>query len=256
MTFTKGQLPTPSDRRIVNPVKEMPVADARADGHPHRARWVYHRAPYTVVLIGLLATFALSPLLTTLEAESRIVGVFGFGLPLLAVYAVADKRSHLVIAGSLAVVTAAANARWFDLPVLVSPVGSAIAALVFFVYVTLLFLRGILGSRRVTGDVLAGAMASYLMLGVTWAFVFLLADLLVGGAFNVPIVQPGGHPAFGTLVYFSLVTMLSVGYGDIVPVHVWARSLASLAAFTGFAFGTVVLARLVAMYLMSREETP
>lgn len=227
----------------------MPARD------PLRTAWRFQqRAPYTVVLVGLLASFVLSPMLRVLDMGQRITAVFGLGVPLLAVYAVADNRRHLLVAGTLALVSAAANARWLSLPVLLPTTGSTITALAFFVYTTTLFLRGVLRSRQVTGDVLAGAMGSYLMLGITWAFAFLLVDQVVGGAFSVPVVGPGGQPAFDTMIYFSLVTMLSVGYGDIAPVHAWARSLAALAAFTGFAFGTIVLARLVAMHLLSRDE--
>jgi hypothetical protein len=204
--------------------------------------------------VGLLATFVLSPILHVLGAGGRITAVFGLGVPLLAVYAVADSRSHLAIAGTLALLSAVTNARWLNLPALIPTIGSTIAALLFFVYATGLFLRGVLRSRRVTGDVLAGAMGSYLMLAITWAFAFLLVDQVVGGAFTVPIARAEGPPEFETLVYFSLITMLSVGYGDIAPVHTWARSLAAMEAFTGFAFGTIVLARLVAMYLGSKGE--
>ena len=211
-------------------------------------------APYTVVLVGLLVTFVLSPALHGLGRGEWIIGLFGLGIPLLAVYAVAETRRHLGIASGLALVSAATNARWLDLPALLPAIGSTIAALLFFVYATGMLLRGVLRSRRVTRDVLAGAMASYFMLAITWAFAFLLVDQVVGGAFTVPVVGEGGDPQFDDMIYYSLITMLSVGYGDIAPVHAWARSLAALEAFTGFAFGTIVVARLVAMYLMSRDE--
>lgn len=211
-------------------------------------------APYTVVLVGLLVTFVLSPALAGLGRGKWIISLFGLGVPLLAVYAVAETRRHLVIASGLALLSAATNARWLDLPALLPAIGSTIAALLFFVYATGMLLRGVLRSQRVTRDVLAGAMASYFMLAITWAFAFVLVDQAVGGAFTVPVVGRGGDAQFDTVIYFSLITMLSVGYGDIAPVHAWARSLAALEAFTGFAFGTIVLARLVAMYLISRDE--
>lgn len=220
---------------------------------PAKAGRLRERAPYTVVLVGLVASFVLSPMLQVLGVGERITAVFGLGLPLLAVYAVADTRTHLAIAGTLALASAVTNARWLSLPSVLPPAGATITALLFFVYATSMFLRGVLRSKRVTQDVLAGAMGSYLMLGITWAFAFMLVDQLVGGAFTVPVVGPDGHPQFDTMLYFSLITMLSVGYGDIAPVHVWARSLATLEAFTGFVFGTIVLARLMSLYLTHRD---
>jgi hypothetical protein len=211
-------------------------------------------APYTVVLVGLLATFVVSPVLRAQGLEEKITVVFGLALPLLAVYAVATSRRHLVVAGSLALASAATHARWLTLPALLPSVGSTLTALLFYLYTTGLFLRGVLRSRQVTRDVLAGAMASYLMVAITWAFAFLLVDLLVGGAFSVPVVDADGSTHFDTVLYFSLVTMLTVGYGDIAPIHGWARSLSALEAFTGFTFGTIVLARLVATYLASPRD--
>jgi hypothetical protein len=213
-------------------------------------------APYTVVLVALLATFVVSPVLRTYGLGGRITGVFALAIPLLAVYGVATSRRHLAVAGGLALASAATNARWLNLPALPPSVGSPLTALLFFVYATGLFLRGVVRSRRVTRDVLAGALASYLMLGITWAFAYVLVDQLVGRAFSVPIVGDDGHPQFDTVLYFSLVTLLTVGYGDIAPVHGWARSLATLEAFTGFTFGTIVLARLVATYLASQRDAP
>jgi hypothetical protein len=213
-------------------------------------------APYTVVLVVLLATFVVSPVLRVQGQEGKITGVFGLALPLIAVYAVATSRRHLVVAGGLAVASAATNARWLNLPALLPPAGSALTALLFFIYATGLFFRGVVRSREVTRDVLAGAMASYLLLGITWAFAYVLVDQLVGGAFSVPVVGDDGRPYFDTVLYFSLVTLLTVGYGDIAPVHGWARSLATLEAFSGFTFGTIVLARLVAMYLASQRDDP
>jgi len=209
-----------------------------------------------VVLVGLLASMLLAPVLRLLGVGTRITGVFGLAVPLFAVYAVADSPRHLVVAGGLALASAVANARWLNLPAVLPPVGSTVLALLFFLYATGLFLRRVLRSRQVTRDVLAGAMGSYLMLGITWAFAFLLVDQIVGGAFTTPFVSPDGQPRFDTALYFSLITMLSVGYGDIAPVHAWTRSLAALEAFSGFTFGTIVMARLMSLYLTRAGDGP
>ena len=57
-------------------------------------------------------------------------------------------------------------------------------------------------------------------------------------------------------MYFSFVTLTTTGYGDIVPVHAGARSLANLEAFIGQLYPAVLLARLVSLELTSGSKTP
>lgn len=92
----------------------------------------------------------------------------------------------------------------------------------------------------------------------------ILVYLLIGIAFgeaarSVALLHPGAY-ASGTfaridraeLYHFSLVTLTTVGYGDITPVHPMARSLAALEALTGQLFPAILIARLVSQELMSR----
>jgi voltage-gated potassium channel Kch len=54
--------------------------------------------------------------------------------------------------------------------------------------------------------------------------------------------------------YFSIVTLTTLGYGDITPVHPFARSLAMLEALTGQLFPAILIARLVSMELVVRDR--
>jgi hypothetical protein len=55
--------------------------------------------------------------------------------------------------------------------------------------------------------------------------------------------------AYGSILYFSFVTLTSVGYGDIVPVHPFARTLSNLEAILGQLFPATLLARLITLEL-------
>jgi|WetSurMetagenome_2_1015567.scaffolds.fasta_scaffold03124_7 hypothetical protein len=100
---------------------------------------------------------------------------------------------------------------------------------------------------RITAHRIRGAVATYLLLGLSWAWIYRLILLLVPGAI-VEASNPGQDLAIGTkLVYFSFTTLTSVGYGDIVPVGPFARSFSNLEALLGQLYPVVLIGRLVSL---------
>jgi hypothetical protein len=89
-----------------------------------------------------------------------------------------------------------------------------------------------------------GAVAAYLLLGVIWAEAYSLLEILRPGSFSGSINVADGPRAW---FYFSFITLTTAGYGDILPIHPAARSLAALEAVTGPLYLAVLLARLVAL---------
>jgi len=102
------------------------------------------------------------------------------------------------------------------------------------------FSRGMINGHRIRG-----AVAVYLLLGLSWAWVYRLSLLLAPGAI-VNAGAPGQDLMAGTqLIYFSFTTLTTVGYGDIVPVHAIVRSLANLEALIGQLYPVILIGRLV-----------
>ena len=100
----------------------------------------------------------------------------------------------------------------------------------------------VFGSRRAVGDRLFGAIALYLLLGVIWAGAYALVAATVPNAFAGAVP---GHATMFEWGYFSLVTLTTVGYGDVTPVAHVARSLAALEALIGQLYPAIIIARLV-----------
>jgi hypothetical protein len=99
-----------------------------------------------------------------------------------------------------------------------------------------------------------GAIAVYLMLAYTWGQAYKMVALGDPGAFNISMAGLSTQSLSHRLSYFSVVTLTTVGYGDIVPVSPVARSLATLEALTGQLFPAVLLARLVSLELYHRQQ--
>lgn len=130
--------------------------------------------------------------------------------------------------------------------------GSAMSA-VFAGYATWRLFTGVVRSERVTGDVLAGALAAYVLAGMSFALVYNLIDTRWPGSFAVAGTQ---RAAFPDLVYFSFVTLLTIGFGDVVPATGAARAVTLLEGLFGVIYTTVVMAALVATYLRQNAGRP
>lgn len=99
--------------------------------------------------------------------------------------------------------------------------------------------------RDVTAEALYGAASVYLLLGVAWALAFALLDALVPGSFSV---AGGTLDGFADYLYASLVTLTTLGYGDVLPSTRAARALVTSEGVAGVFYTTVVLARLVSVF--------
>ena len=103
----------------------------------------------------------------------------------------------------------------------------------------------------------SSTVENFLALGLIWAYVFLLLELTVPGALHFPDPAPG-LPSIQRLqadvVYFSFATLTTLGYGDIVPVDPFARSLANLESIIGQFYLAITVARLVTLELADRRR--
>jgi hypothetical protein len=98
----------------------------------------------------------------------------------------------------------------------------------------------------VTHHRIQGAVAVLLLLGLVWANAYELLHLIHPDAFSGAV---GNAPGLQTWIYYSFVTLTTMGYGDITPVHPIARSLAISEAVTGQLYIAVTLARLMALHV-------
>lgn len=137
----------------------------------------------------------------------------------------------LLVRWASAAISSADLAMWRELSMLVTLMLFAI------VVATQVFRRG-----RITPQRIQGAVAVYLLLGLAWASAYELLYLSRPGAFAGSVNDASTSQ---TWIYFSFVTLTTMGYGDITPVHPIARSLAVLEALSGQVYLTIMLARLL-----------
>jgi hypothetical protein len=119
-----------------------------------------------------------------------------------------------------------------------------------------LVLNRVFRAGPITVQRIEGAVAVYLLFGLMWAEVYRFLELLYPGAFQIASGAAGSSDRFSPLLYFSFITLTTLGYGDIVPVHPVARSLAMFEALTGQLYPAILIARLVSMELSSKSGRP
>lgn len=166
-----------------------------------------------------------------------------------AVLAVGHRRRMLFFAVIL--VSPAVIGRWLHhfWPSLTTAVFFLIAVMVFIMFIIWQLFRFILRAPRVDVEVICAGISSYLLLGLLWAFAYMLVANTTPRAFmfNGQAETAMDMTNFNS-VYFSFVTLTTVGFGDIVPNCQVARMLAALEAMTGTLFVAILISRLVSLY--------
>jgi voltage-gated potassium channel len=212
------------------------------------------RPTFPVVLALLIAVIVFVPVVEEVAhlRLSVMLRLAGLAVPILAVSAASDRRRHRHAAFALAAVSVLANGVTFPRGGVPLWVGNA-ATLSFLAFTTYLVLRTVITSAEVTPDVISGALASYVMIGLTWAIAFGIVEARWSG--SIRFAADSHAASFSDLLYFSYVTLLTIGYGDVTPVSSAARTLAVLEGLAGMTFTTVLLAVLVAKLLLSDRSS-
>ena len=114
--------------------------------------------------------------------------------------------------------------------------------------------RAVYEPGRVTLYRVQGAVVLYLNFAIIFGSVYRLMWDLIPTAFANVAVPASGFTEIDTMLYFSLTTLTTTGFGDITPVHPFARGLANFGAIIGQLYPATILARLVTLELEHRRR--
>ena len=129
--------------------------------------------------------------------------------------------------------------------------------LFFLLLLTSLILGQTFREGPTTSHRIMGAVAVYLLIGITWSVAYHLVALWIPGAFSIQgtNTQGGKESLQSQLFYFSFVTLTSIGYGDIAAVHPVVRMLVILEGVVGQLFPAILIARLVSLHVQSKQKS-
>lgn len=156
------------------------------------------------------------------------------------------RIADLVVIVGLSSLTVLSVAATWD-SALYNPLPAPILIVVLAAVAPIVIVRRLITHRFVTLSTLLGAIAGYLLISVAFFYVFLLSSETQAGAFF-------GHPYPTTdYMYFSLVTITTVGYGDLVPTSNVDRLLANAEMVIGQVYLVTFVAMIVGLYASQRR---
>ena len=209
----------------------------------------------TVLLaLEICAIFLAAPLAAKGLPVARAVADVLVSAVLLVVVLLSKKWSAIV----LILLGLAATAASFPLGGELAPVSGAIlrraGGILAFSALIWVIAHAVYAPGRITFHRLQGAIVVYLSFATIFASVYGLIWELSPGAFVNLVAPVGGPEEVATMLYFSLTTLTTTGYGDIVAVDPFARSLANFESVLGQFYLAITVARLVTLELADRHR--
>lgn len=204
------------------------------------------RVIYLLILVSLL--YFIYPITIGNNIAALILfQVLFVGMVVVGILIASDNRVHLLATGTLGLLWVVFAVIYALDQATLWKVITANVFLFFFlgdvIYILVLY---IFSAKKVTRDVLYAAITVYISLAAQFVPLFSVMERLHPGTF---LDNATGQAIFWQqLTYFSLATLTTTGYGDIVPVAPWARALANLEMVVGVLYIAILMARLVSLY--------
>ena len=206
----------------------------------------------TVMMMLLL--FVIGPLQAAGVAAAHFFGVL-FALVAIAVVFVVSGNP-LAVAGTLIsfILSIATSTLRQHHPSDLDIYLEAASWLVAGVTLSIVVARAVFAPGRVNFHRIVGSILLYLDVGLIFAALYCFVALTERHAFTGLAPLRDNIAVAADVVYFSFVTLTSVGYGDIAPVHQLARALANVEAIIGQLYPATMLARMVTLELAHRDR--
>ena len=201
---------------------------------------------YSFLLVSLLLMIVVYPFLETQGRRQLLFSMFFTFILLNVVYTLARRSRTFYAVAGLTVVTLIIDWAGESMNLPDEPLLRVAVSFVLLIFVEIVILRDVLRAEKVTAEKVFGGVCVYLILGIQCAILYAALGNQTADAFNVPLEQQG---PMSQMLYFSFVTMTTLGYGDISALSRPARVLASLQALLGQLYLTVLVARLVVLQI-------
>lgn len=185
----------------------------------------------------------------TIELEFPVAG-----LVILGVWSLYDSKQSLYLGIVLLAVVSLSVATFFVYRWEAARWVTLLSMLIFLVLSSVAVLRHVMFPGPVDLNRIVGAFCVYLMIGVFGAVLYYFLQTVVPGSF-AGLESYDERQWFWRLLYFSFVTLSTLGYGDITPANAFSESVAYLQAIIGQFYIAVVIASLVGSYIAEHDNT-
>jgi hypothetical protein len=115
----------------------------------------------------------------------------------------------------------------------------------------------VLVRARVTLETLRGVICAYFLAAFVFAYVYMIIEFIHPGTMSIhsQIMPVFPHPRYlSEMLYFSFGTLLTIGFGDIVPIKEWGQTVAVMEGIIGQFYMAILVARIVSVYTLSSDK--
>ena len=227
----------------------MNTGAVRQESSEKQRRSDSHR--FGILLASQIALIAINPWTDASTEHPGWFGIFGLAVFLAGLYKVAEHKKVRRVATVLCALAVAGNILsmvGYREPLLIP---TTLFAMIFLAFITVVLLKAVISSQSVTADTLYGAVAAYLFIGIVWGMAYSLVNTFTPGSLHMTSAT-GHHFTWADYIFFSFVTLTTIGYGDIVPIG-GIRGLVVLEGIIGAMYPAILIGRLLTLYRPSRE---
>jgi hypothetical protein len=199
------------------------------------------------LLILIIALIVVGPLIEEFVHLRILYDILWSAVLVSAIYAVSHKKRYILVGVLLALpMLASIWSSYFEVDLALGGVGGLCGA-AFFTFAIIQILIFIYNQKEINRNLIAGAIIVYLLMALAWSSLFAVVESLHPGSFLIPEIE--GISTGRSFLYYSFVTLTTLGYGDITPVTSLARSLCILEAVMGQLYLVVQVAWLVGVHV-------
>ncbi len=219
------------------------------------------RHSFLLLLISLLMMLVVAPYLKTYSfyySESVLLNPFIMTVLLTSLYLVTDNRKFFIVGLLILIPVLVINTHFYFDKSSFNPQISSLIYILFFGYISIFLCRYLIKSKSVSLNVIYAAVCLYLFIAFIWSFIYLATYSTFENAFSFSdnLIAHGDitNDSTSLFTYFSFVTMTTLGYGDITPIHPISRAWVAAQSVLGQLYLAIVMARLVGLYIVDAKK--
>lgn len=210
----------------------------------------FPQGKFFYLLVSLLLLLFMYPFFAETVVGLILLDLFFTAVLLFGIYVISSNRHILIICVVLGLPSLGGKLlTYFVSDSIFTKVGY-ITATIIFIFMAGVILMHVLRSKKVVVDTIYGAICVYFLIGIAWAFLYSAIEAFNPGSFligeNEIETTMRRLPQF---LYYSFVTLTSLGLGDISPVKYVSRTFTYLEAITGQFYMLILIARLVGLHI-------
>lgn len=215
------------------------------------ARKINHWRNNLLLLLSIVFLFIIGPAIYNETENVFIVAVFYTILVFSGIYAADYKKvifRILLNVGTLSIII-----LWLDVFLLTEALRflTFISISIVLILITWALINHIAWSKIVNADILLSAINGYLLLGIVGTLAFRTILIYNPNALSIVLTEGEG---VNDLIYFSFVTLSTLGYGEITPISPGARAVSMILSIAGPLYLTILIALLVGKFQTQNQN--